>query len=239
MSIKIENIVTPSAEQWYMAIRAMRLPMWSMDMSDSHPCDGEDCLMVEDGQEPGTECNDGRFGFCVGKNDLDLMRRLAKSGSDHRKFLRMLPVILEVTAPMYFLAQLDTYKVGTTSCGSSKMHKLMHKPFEFDDFGYGGAASKNIPSLIWAAVEQLNYLRGVYLESEDEGERRKAWDEAIAILPESYHQTRILSLNYEVLWSMYRARKTHKLGDWRVFCDTIVREIPYFAEIFAIEKAGE
>lgn len=218
MAIEIKNIVPPSNKQWDMAIRAMRLPMWSMDKSDS-----------------GYDLDCGEWGgFVIGKADMTLMQKLAKSGSDHRKFLRMLPVIIELTAPMYHLAQLDTYKVGTTSCGSSKMHKLMHKPFTLDDFGYGDTASKDIPVLIWQAVEQLNYLRGVYLESEDEEERRKAWDEAIDILPESYHQTRILSLNYEVLWSMYRARKFHKLGCWRDFCKTIVEEVPYFKEIFDI-----
>ena len=222
MSIKIENIVPPSMEQWQMAIRAMRIPMWSMDKSDTN----------------WHEMTDYTFTPVIGKADMVLMQKLAKSGSDHRKFLRMLPVIIELTAPMYHLAQLDTYKVGTTSCGSSKMHKLMHKPFTLDDFGYGDTASKDIPVLIWQAVEQLNYLRGVYLESEDEEERRKAWDEAIDILPESYHQTRILSLNYEVLWSMYRARKFHKLGCWRDFCKTIVTEVPYFKEIFDIVETG-
>jgi len=89
--------------------------------------------------------------------------------------------------------------------------------------------------VIWSAVENLNYLRGVYLDSEDPEEKRKAWDEAIDILPESYHQTQIWSANYEVLWSMYQARKNHKLGSWRTFCDTLVRKVPHFAEIFEIE----
>lgn len=223
MSIKIERIVGPSIEQWQMAIEGMRLPMWSMDKSDSGVCF---CPEFD------------REYIDIGKADMTLMRKLAKAGSDHRKFLRMLPVHMKITAPMVWLMQLDTYKVGTVSEGSSKMHKLMHKSFDFEDFGYGGVASKDIPGLIWSAVEDLNYLRGVFLDSEDPEEKQKAWDEAIAILPESYHQTRIWSANYEVLWSIYQARKNHKLGDWKTFCQTIVRKVPHFAEIFEIENDG-
>lgn len=221
MAIKIERIVGPSLEQFQMAIEGMRIPMWSMDKSDSSFF--EDPYSHEIVSE-------------IGPADLALMRKLVKAGSDHRKFLRMLPVHMKITAPMYQLMQIDTYKVGTVSAGSSKMHKLMYKTFDFEDFGYGGVASKDIPGVIWSAVENLNYLRGVYLDSEDPEEKQKAWDEAIAILPESYHQTRIWSANYEVLWSMYQARKGHKLGDWRTFCQTIVREVPHFAEIFGIEE---
>lgn len=228
MSIKIENIVPPSISQWQNAIEGMRIPMWSGDKSDSlwdviedpSPINPEDMVYIR-----------------IGPNDMSLMRRLAKSGSDHRKFLRMLPVSMKITAPMVWLAQFDTYKVATVSCGSSKMHKLMHKSFELSDFGYGDTPSKDIPGVIWSAVEDLNHLREVFLHSEDEAEKAKAWKEAIDILPESYHQTRIWSANYEVLWSMYQARKGHKLGDWKTFCQTIVREVPYFAEIFEIEAA--
>lgn len=223
MAIKIERIVGPSLEQFQMAIEGMRIPMWSMDKSDSSFF--EDPYSHEVVSE-------------IGPADLALMRKLVKAGSDHRKFLRMLPVHIKITAPMYQLMQIDTYKVGTVSAGSSKMHKLMYKTFDFEDFGYGGVASKDIPGVIWSAVEDLNYLRGIYLDSEDPEEKQKAWDEAIAILPESYHQTRIWSANYEVLWSMYQARKNHKLGSWRTFCDTIAREVPHFAEIFEIENDG-
>ena len=227
MSIKIENIVPPSAEQWQIAIEGMRLPMWSMDKSDS------EWKWVED--ESIINPNDPGMMYVIGHADLALMQKLAKAGSDHRKFLRMLPVSMKITAPMVWLMQFDTYKVATVSCGSSKMHKLMYKPFEFEDFGYGDTPSKDIPRLIWESLEELNYLRDIYIYSEDEAEKAKAWKEAIDILPESYHQTRIWSANYEVLWSMYNARKGHKLGDWRTFCQTIVRKVPYFAEIFAIE----
>lgn len=223
MAIKIERIVGPSIEQWQMAIEGMRLPMWSMDKSDSGVCF---CPEFD------------REYIDIGKADMTLMRKLVKAGSDHRKFLRMLPVHMKITAPMVWLMQLDTYKVGTVSEGSSKMHKLMRKSFDFEDFGYGGVASKDIPGLIWSAVEDLNYLRGVFLDSEDPEEKQKAWDEAIDILPESYHQTRIWSANYEVLWSMYKARKGHKLGDWRTFCETIARDVPYFKEIFELDDDG-
>lgn len=222
MSIKIENIVVPSAEQWKMAVEGMRIPLWSMDKSDSGQCF---CAEWD------------KTYFDVGKADMKLMQRLAKAGSDHRKFLRMLPVGMTITAPMMWLMQLDTYKIGTVSCGSSKMHCLMRKPFEFSDFGYGGVPAKDIPPVIWDAVENLNYYREVYLSSENEEDKARAWKEALDSLPESYHQTRVWSANYEVLWSIYQARKGHRLGDWHVFCDTIVREVPYFAEIFGIEAA--
>lgn len=222
MAIKIERIVGPSLEQFQMAIEGMRIPMWSLDKSDSS--------FFEDPYSHGVVSE-------IGPADLALMRKLVKAGSDHRKFLRMLPVHMKITAPMVWFFQESTYKVGTVSNSSSKMHCLMRKPFEFEDFGYGGVASKDIPGVIWSAVENLNYLRGVYLDSEDPEEKRKAWDEAIDILPESYHQTQIWSANYEVLWSMYQARKGHKLGDWRTFCQTIIREVPHFAEIFELEAA--
>lgn len=224
MSIRIEKIVPPSVEQWETAIDGMRVPMWSMDKSDSgySGTKGDPLNIMEEGE------------WKLGKADLALMRKLAKAGSDHRKFLRMLPVHMRITAPMVWLTQLDTYKIGTVSCGSSKMHKLMYKTFDFEDFGYGGDASADIPGVIWTAVEELNWLRDVYLYSDDPEKKQKAWNEAIDILPESYHQTRVWSANYEVLWSMYQARKGHKLGDWRTFCETIVREVPYFKEIFEV-----
>ena len=228
MSIKIEKIVPPSFAQWEMVVEGMRLPMWSGDKSDS------EWKWIED--ESIINPNDPGMMYVLGPADLALMRKLAKAGSDHRKFLRMLPVILRITAPMVWLSQFDTYKVATVSEGSSKMHKLMHKPFEFEDFGYGGTPSKDIPGLIWSAVEDLNHLRDVFLYSEDEAAKAKAWNEAIDILPESYHQTRVWSANYEVLWSMYQARKGHRLGDWRTFCETIRDKVPYFKEIFNVEE---
>lgn len=228
MSIKIENIVPPSISQWQNAIEGMRIPMWSGDKSDSSwdviedpsPINPEDMIYIK-----------------IGPNDMSLMRRLAKAGSDHRKFLRMLPVSMKITAPMVWLAQFDTYKVATVSCGSSKMHKLMYKPFEFSDFGYDDGSVNEIPEFLCHAVARLNSLRNLFLHSEDEAEKAKAWKEAIDILPESYHQTRVWGANYEVLWSMYQARKNHRLPEWREFCDTITREVPYFAEIFGIEAS--
>lgn len=221
MSILIENIVGPSPAQWANAITGMRVPLWSMDKSDSSIF-----------RDPYTN----EWEMKIGNADLALMRRLARGGGDHRKFLRMLPVSMIITAPMVWLTQLDTYKIGTVSCGSSKMHKLMRKPFDFADFGYGDAVTKDIPRVIWDAVEDLNGLRDIYLSSGDLEEKGKAWDEAIDILPESYHQTRVWSANYEVLWSMVQARKNHKLGSWRTFCETIAQDVPYFKEIFEIKE---
>lgn len=213
--IEIENIICPSVDQWKMAIEGMRIPLWSMDKSDSFVTTAEVPEMY------------------IGEKDLALMRKLAKAGSDHRKFLRMLPVHMKITAPMVWLMQFDTYKIGTVSCGSSKMHKLMRKQFELSDFSFDNKIVP--PDEYQPFIDSMNELRDRYLACENEDVKREIWQAVIDALPESYNQTRIWSANYEVLWSIYRARRNHKLGDWHVFCDTIVREVPYFKEIFEIE----
>lgn len=221
MSIKIENIVPPSAEQWMAAIRGCRNPLNSWARSDS-----------------GIQVDEEIY---IGDADLALMQKLAKAGSDHRKFLRMLPVMMDVTAPLYWWKEADTYKVGTVANSCSTMHKIADKEFSLDDFSHehltfydhDGELCRDFLGTLEDLVDELNVARKLFLETKD----KKWWWQMIQLLPSSYNQKRTLFLNYEVLWNMYNARKAHKLDEWVQFCDTITREVPCFAEIFGIEAS--
>lgn len=216
MSIKIENIIPPSVSQWEAVIRGMRNPMNSWAKSDST------WDMIED---PSPINPDDMVYIKIGEVDLDLMRRLAKAGSDHRKYLRQLPVIMDVTAPRYWWAEMDQYKVGTVTNSCSTMHTLHKRDLTSDDF-----SCEYCPGVIGGVIESINAWRKMYIETND----KKYWYAMIQLLPQSFNQKRTLSCNYEVLWNMYCARKSHKLNEWVQFCETIVREVPYFAEIFEI-----
>ena len=219
--IKIENIVPPSISQWMAVIHGCRNPYNSWAKSDST------WDMIED---PEPINPDDMVYIKIGENDLDLMRRLAKAGSDHRKFLRMLPVMMDVTAPLYWWKEADTYKVGTVANSCSTMHKIAEKEFTLDDFSHEHMSI----TALWTlnlVIDELNMARDRYNASKSKDD----WWDMIQLLTTSYNQKRTLFLNYEVLWNIYPARKAHKLDEWREFCQTIVREIPYFAEIFEIE----
>lgn len=194
---------------------------WDM-IEDPEPINPEDMVYVK-----------------IGPNDLDLMRRLANAGSDHRKFLRMLPVMMDVTAPLYWWKEADQYKVGTVTNSCSTMHTIHKKPFSFDDFSMeeiaGTGMVRSPVSVMTEVIDMLNEAREKYLETND----KKYWLILIQTLPASYNQKRTLSCNYEVLWNMFRARKSHKLWEWRQFCITIAEEIPYFKEIFEIDLIEE
>ena len=228
--IKIENIVTPNGAQWEAVVRAMRNPLNSWGKSDSKWEWVEDPSIINP-DDPGMR-------FVIGKADLDLMRRLAKAGSDHRKYLRMLPVWMDVTAPLYWWKEADTYKVGTVANSCSTMHKIHAKEFALDDFSM--SHSRASQSLLFGmkphlatTIEILNKAREGFLKTDN----KEYWWFMIENLPSSYNQRRTLFLNYEVLWNIYNARKEHKLNEWRDFCVTVIREIPYFAEIFLIGAA--
>lgn len=237
--IKIENRETVG---WEAAIRGMRNPMNSWDKSDTR------WHLIG---EPGTNqaaANDKylREKYYVGDNDLDLMKRLAKAGTDHRKFMRMITVYLDITAPLYWWKEFDTYKVGTVANSCSTMHKIGEKEFTIDDFSHEHLNSKDhhrdwIKSAVvdedetslhkvWATpldilkftIEMLNLYRTAYLESNDKDD----WWQMIQLLPSSYNQKRTVMLNYEVLANIYRSRKNHKLDEWREFCKWIER-LPY------------
>lgn len=221
--IKIENIVTPSPEQWKSIILATRNPMNSWDKSDSGYC-GE-CYPWEQTCE-----------FVIGKNDLTLMKKLAKAGTDHRKFVRMIVVYVDITAPRFWWEQFSTYRVGVVQNSCSTMHTIHKKEFTLDDFSHEHLFDDNDVMGAWKSslnrtIADLNTARDLYLETKD----KKYWYQMIQLLPQSYNQKRTVTLNYEVLVNMYFARKDHKLDEWHTFCDWI-KTLPYMKDILdAIE----
>lgn len=202
--IKIENIITPSNEQWMAVIKGMRNPMNSWHLSDT-----KETLEKNENNElvPIIE---------LGENDFDLMKRLITAGSEHRKFLRMLPVTMDITAPLYWWKEYDTYKIGTTANSCSTMHKIHAKEFTLDDFSHEHLDEISI-ELLEDYINHINDMRVWYNETKD----KKYWWQIIQLLPSSYNQKRTVFLNYEVLQNIYSQRKEHKLDEWREFCDVI------------------
>lgn len=205
------------------AIRGMRNPLNSWKMSDSE-------FSIEN------SVREGRFKQSVelGLNDLKLMRCLSKAGDDHAKFLRMINVTVDITAPLYWWKEFDTYKVGTVANSCSTMHKIHAKEFTLDDFSHeyltdwcvDGELCRDWLGDLEDLIDDLNFAREKYLETKD----KKYWWQMIQLLPSSYNQKRTVQLNYQVLKSMYFARKNHKLDEWREFCAR-VETLPYFKEI--------
>ncbi len=225
--IKIENVVTPSAEQWEAIIRGMRNPMNSWDRSDSGCSYVSDVHAIIDGEL--VYQNPAEHMFCVGKNDWDLMTRLRNAGTDHRKFMRMIAVYLDITAPLYWFKEFDTYKVGTVANSCSTMHKIADKKFERDDFSHEHLSCIDIGSgvgspyrLLQQTIVMLNECRNLYLETKD----KEYWWQMIQLLPSSYNQRRTVMLNYETLANIYKSRKSHKLDEWVDFCAWI-ETLPY------------
>ena len=168
--------------------------------------------------------------FIFGENDLDLAKRLCQAGGDHRKFIRQIFISVDITAPIYWWKEYDTYKVGTVANSTSTMHKIHSKPFEMSDFSteyMTPAALEQMESMI----KCLEQIRLEYMETKD----KSLWYSMIQLLPESYHQMRTCTMSYENAISMYRARCSHKLQEWHTFCDW-VRELPYFCELFPDTK---
>ena len=191
------------------AIRGARNPMNSWGRMDSHT-------------EP-----DGTFVF--GPNDLDLAMRLAKARSDHRKYLRMVFVSVDVTAPLYWWKEYDTYKVATVANSTSTMHKIHSKPFSIDDFScdHMTDGTKKFMETVVAELENIR-LRFKETKSKDD------WYDMIQLLPSSYNQMRTCTFNYETLINIYRARKNHKLAEWHTFCDWI-ETLPYAEQLITFE----
>lgn len=167
----------------------------------------------------------------IGQNDLKLLLRLTKSGTDHRKALRQMFVSVDITAPLYWWKEFDTYKVGTVANSTSTMHKIHAKPFEIDDFSTDMMLSSTKAFMNEILIPMLESMRCVYLKTHE----KKVWCSMIQLLPSSYNQTRTATLNYEVLLNMYHARKNHKLNEWHVLCDEMMR-LPYFKEIAEASK---
>ena len=213
------NIGNAEVFGWEAAIRGMRNPMNSWSKSDSFMTfQDSDPLIYTD---PNVDIS-----FAIGPNDQKLMKKLAKAGTDHRKFMRMIVVYADITAPLYWWKEFDTYKVGTVANSCSTMHKIAAKEFELDDFSHehlfneddGEDDQTNYNpwlSEFWAVICMLNRARARFLETKN----KRYWWQMIQLLPSSYNQKRTIMLNYEVLANMYGSRKDHKLDEWRAFCE--------------------
>ena len=221
--IEISHVVLASPEQMEFIIEGMRNPMNSWEKSDSSA------------EYAGWEI----VGYNVGSNDYLLMQKLSNAGTDHRKFMRMMPVYARITAPLYWWKEFDTYKVGTVANSCSTMHKIWENEFTLDDFSYEHLNDILLGTFIPIAnnnhmtvspkeilerfiIPSLNHARIEFLESKD----KLYWWQMIQLLPSAYNQTRNVMLNYEVLANMYHSRKNHKLDEWREFCKWI-ETLPY------------
>ena len=234
--LKIENVVLPSPEQWQAIIMGTRNPLNSWARSDSRFVPA----MLED------EETYSRGHFEIGQNDLDLMRRLRRSGTDHRKFMRMITVYLDITAPLYWWKEFDTYKIGSVANSCSTMHKIHAKEFVLEDFSHEHLNFHSIASLN-NVISKLNIFRNIYLcggqTYDEDGEwiafepkSKYIWWQLIQLLPSSYNQKRTIMCNYEVLCNMYKSRKDHRLDEWHTLCDW-VEMLPY-SELITGEPSG-
>lgn len=233
--IKIENVTVSG---WEAAIRGMRNPMNSWSQSDSHVCneytirEEMPCQMVENDNEPCKDCNDGKYGYCVGKNDWVLMRKLSAAGSVHGKYLRFITVTADVVAPLYWWKEYDAYKVGTATNSCSTMHKIHAAEFTLDDFSHEHLTDGNL-NWLFATIRFLNANRERFVETKD----KYFWWQMIQLLPSSYNQRRTVLLNYEVLCNMYHSRKCHRLDEWCDFCRWI-ETLPY-SEVITGERDAQ
>ena len=240
--IKFENVETFG---WEATIRGMRNPMNSWDKSDSGFGCGNDNEYFCENCSSSFHCTSRTTTYNIGSNDLKLMHTLCKAGSDHRKFMRMINVSVDITAPLYWWKEFDTYKVGTVANSCSTMHKIHAKEFTLDDFSHehlitgekplveGGVDAPEPPNAIWLmhrTIQTLNQYRDLYLQTKD----KKYWWQMIQLLPSSYNQKRTVMLNYEVLVNIYKSRKNHKLDEWVEFCKWI-ENLPY-SELITGEK---
>ena len=213
---------------WQSAIRGMRNPMNSWDKSDS--------LYMTVNDIVGHPCDDGmKEEFVVGNDDFDLMKRLVRSGSDHSKFMRMINVTCDITAPLYWWKEFDTYKVGTVRNSCSTMHKIHAKQFEIDDFSHDNLDSKSLKVLHYI-INYLNVIREWHNNAEPNF-KKDAWWQMIQLLPSSYNQKATVQINYAVLRNMYHSRRKHKLDEWHTFCKW-VEDLPYSELITMEDKNG-
>lgn len=231
--LKIENTEVVG---WEHAIRGMRNPMNSWEKSDSAYCHRDlarDCTTcVHRFTTDYSTCKAG--GFDIGPKDFDLMTRLRNSGTDHRKFMRMITVYLDITAPLYWWKEFDTYKVGTVANSCSTMHKIHEKELTMEDFSTEHLYPEVREAFENTIIKYLNEARKTYNFLSDTPSKKDAWWQMIQILPTSYNQRRTVMLNYEVLANMYKSRRNHKLDEWHTFCDWI-ESLPY-AELITGEK---
>lgn len=229
--IKLEHVVLASPEQMEFIIEGLRNPMNSWEKKDSREgCEQGLCWKT---------CNFSPHWcgstprYILGENDHTLMQKLSNAGTDHRKFMRMMPVYVRITAPLYWWKEFDTYKVGTVANSCSTMHKIAEKEFTLEDFSH---EHMNIASetCLETTIGYLNLFRQSFLENHD----KDIWWQMIQLLPSSYNQTRNVMMNYEVLANIYKSRKDHKLDEWREFCKWI-EILPYSELIVGGEKKDE
>ena len=218
--LKLENT---GVFGWEATIRGMRNPMSSWNKSDSGW-----------GFVPSQTCptwDRYECGYIIGENDLKLMKSLSKAGNDHAKFLRMINVTVDITAPLYWWKEYDTYKVGTVANSCSTMHKIADKEFTLEDFSCEHLTVESITFGLEPVIDILNKNRELYIQWENAGEEKKnLWWQMIQLLPSSYNQKRTVQFNYQVLKQMYFARKDHKLDEWHTLCDWMLA-LPYFKEV--------
>lgn len=212
--IKVENI---EVYGWETAIRGMRNPMNSWNKSDSI-----------------FNAGFGSNGTILGEDDLKLMQSLVKAGTDHSKFMRMINVTLDITAPLYWWKEFDTYKVGTVANSCSTMHKIHSKEFTLDDFSHEHLLTdkerEESMDFFLHLIAGLNYYRKKFNETKD----KKYWWQMIQLLPSSYNQKRTVQLNYQVLRNIHFARRNHKLNEWHDFCH-MIEELPYAKKLICLE----
>lgn len=207
------NIDKTDVFGWESAIRGMRNPMNSWEKCDT------------DFSLSGMQSVGGMLAPTIGYNDLSLMQKLIKAGSDHSKFMRMINVTTDITAPLYWWKEYDTYKVGTVANSCSTMHKIHAKEFTLDDFSHEHLAPAVIDHF-YKTIGVLNLFREIY----NDNKSKSAWWQMIQLLPTSYNQKRTVQLNYAVLRNMYHSRKNHKLDEWHTFCEW-VEKLPYAKEL--------
>ena len=227
--IKLENVVLTSPEQMSFIIQGLRNPMNSHNKIDSFECTVGECDICERFIDDGG-CPNLNPGFHLGNNDHSLMQRLANAGTDHRKFMRMMPVYVRITAPLYWWKEFDTYKVVTVANSCSTMHKSQEKEFTFEDFSCEHLIDT---CLLEQVINELNIYRDIYNNYDKQTDNYKKefskkdlWWQMIQLLPSSYNQTRNVMMNYEVLANIYKSRKNHKLDEWVEFCKWI-ETLPY------------
>lgn len=236
--LKIENTEVMG---WEAAVRGMRNPMNSWEKSDSGICpNGTEfgyCYLDHRKYCPRRNTDDPAF--CIGPEDLDLMTRLRNAGTDHRKFMRMITVYLDITAPLYWWKEFDTYKVGTVANSCSTMHKIAAKEFTLEDFSHEHLCDDEL-ALLEEIIARLNINRIVFIAKNDKQVdrytvmsdecyakyKKTLWWQMIQLLPSSYNQRRTVMLNYEVLANIYKSRRNHKLDEWHTFCNWI-ESLPY------------
>ncbi|MCR5698436.1 MAG: hypothetical protein K6G52_02215 [Treponemataceae bacterium] len=203
--IKLEKTAVMNFEN---AIRGARNPLASWERLDSS--------------------FDKNGNFVFGPNDLSLAKKLCRAGSDHRKFVRQIFISVDITAPIYWWKEFDTYKVGTVANSTSTMHKIHAKPFGREDFSTDHMEDKALECLD-SVIKVLEDLRQKFVA--DKSENKEAWYSIIQLLPESYNQTRTVTMNYENVFAMYNSRHNHKLAEWHTYCDWVM-ELPYFKQMF-------